>query len=65
MSALPPNIEALHSRIESSKVLTQDDKDALKKFSSELGAHNYSTGRRVKLLQHCTMMAGDSALVNH
>ena len=60
MSALPPKIEALHSRIEKSEVLPQDDKDALMDFSSELGAHNYSTGRRVKLLQHCTMMAGDS-----
>lgn len=35
-------------------------KDALLRFSSELGAHNYSTGRRVKLLQHCTMLAGAS-----
>lgn len=60
MSALPPKIEALHSRIENSEVLTEDEKDALLNFSSELGAHNYSTGRRVKLLQHCTMMAGDS-----
>ncbi len=60
MTSLPPKVEALHNRIEKSEVLPQDDKDALLQFSDELGAHNYSTGRRVKLLQHCTMMAGDS-----
>jgi len=60
MSNLPPRINALHTRIETSDTLTQDEKDALLRFSSELGVHNYSTGRRVKLLQHCTMLAGDS-----
>lgn len=60
MSDLPPRFDALHARIEGSDALTADEKDALLRFSSELGAHNYSTGRRVKLLQHCTMLAGDS-----
>ena len=60
MSKLAPQIEALHTRIEESDVLSQDVKDELRRFSSELGVHNYSTGRRVKLLQHCTMLAGDS-----
>jgi len=60
LTSLPPKVEALHNRIKKSEVLPQDDKDALLQFSDELGAHNYSTGRRVKLLQHCTMMAGDS-----
>ena len=60
MSNLPPEIEALHSRIKGSETLTPDEKDALLRFSEELGIHNYSTGRRVKLLQHCTMLAGDS-----
>lgn len=53
-------IDALHTRIESSGVLTADEKEALGRFSEELGIHNYSSGRRVKLLQHCTMLAGDS-----
>ncbi|WP_436903568.1 tyrosine-type recombinase/integrase [Halovenus halobia] len=56
----PPKIEALHSRIEGSEALTPEEKEALLQFSEELGIHNYSTGRRVKLLQHCTMLAGDS-----
>ena len=60
MTGLPPKVEALHDRIRGSEVLPQDDKDALLQFSNELGVHNYSRGRRVKLLQHCTMMAGDS-----
>lgn len=60
MSNQPPKIEALHSRIESSEVLNPNEKEALLRFSEELGVHNYSTGRRVKLLQHCTMLAGDS-----
>jgi len=60
MSKLPPKIQALHTRIKESDALTPEEKDALLQFSSELGVHNYSTGRRVKLLQHCTMMAGDS-----
>lgn len=60
MSKLAPRLEALHTRIEESDVLSQDVKHELLRFSSELGAHNYSTGRRVKLLQHCTMLAGDS-----
>jgi len=60
MTGLPPKVEALHDRIKGSEVLPQDDKDALLQFSNELGVHNYSRGRRVKLLQHCTMMAGDS-----
>lgn len=33
-----------------SDALTADKKDVLLRFSSELGAHNYSTGRRVKPL---------------
>lgn len=60
MPQLPTKIRRLHSRIEKSEPLTPDEKDALLRFSSELGIHNYSTGRRVKLLQHCTMLAGDS-----
>jgi len=60
MSNLAPDVEALHSRIESSEALAPDDKELLLRFSEELGIHNYSTGRRVKLLQHCTMLAGDS-----
>ncbi len=60
MTNLPSKIEALHTRIEESETLSPDDKDALLRFSSELGVHNYSVGRWVKLLQHCTMMAGDS-----
>lgn len=60
MPRLPPKIETLHTRIKSSETLSQEDKDALLKFSSELGVHNYSQGRWTKLLQHCTMMAGDS-----
>ncbi|WP_411967857.1 site-specific integrase [Haloferax sp. YSSS75] len=60
MSNLPQGIEALHTRIEGSETLTPDEKDALLRFSEELGIHNYSTGRRVKHLQHCTMLAGDS-----
>ncbi len=60
MPRLPPKIETLHTRIKSSETLSPEDKDALLKFSSELGVHNYSEGRWTKLLQHCTMMAGDS-----
>jgi len=60
MSNLPPDVQALHSRIEESEVLTEEEKEALLQFSTELGVHNYSTGRRVKLLQHCTMIAGES-----
>ena len=60
LTGLPPKVEALHDRIKGSEVLPQDDKEALLQFSNELGVHNYSSGRRVKLLQHCTMMAGDS-----
>ncbi|MFA9516863.1 tyrosine-type recombinase/integrase [Halopenitus sp. H-Gu1] len=60
MSGLPPKIETLHTRIKRSENLSPEDKDALLKFSSELGVHNYSVGRWTKLLQHCTMMAGDS-----
>lgn len=53
-------LERLHTRIEESNELSADDKDALLRFSDELGVHNYSLGRRIKLLQHCTMLAGDS-----
>lgn len=60
MSKLAPRLEALHTRIRTSEVLSQDVKHKLLRFSSELGVHNYSTGRRVKLLQHCTVLAGDS-----
>lgn len=60
MPRFPPKIEALHTRIETSDVLSPEDKDALHHLSSELGVHNYSVDRWVKLLQHCTMMAGDS-----
>jgi hypothetical protein len=50
MSALPPKIEALHSRIERSEILTEDEKDVLMRFSSKLGVHNYSTGRRAAII---------------
>lgn len=60
MSNLDPRVDRLHTRIKESEHLTEDEKDALLKFSEELAIHNYSAGRRVKLLQHCTMMAGDS-----
>ena len=60
MPRLPPAIETLHTRIKDSEILAPEEKDALLKFSSELGVHNYSVGRWSKLLQHCTMMAGDS-----
>lgn len=52
--------QILQTRIEGSDVLSQDVKDELLRFSSELGLHNYSTGRRVKLLQYCPMLAGDA-----
>lgn len=53
-------LERLHTRIEESNQLSADDKDALLRFSEELGVHNYSLARRIKLLQHCTLLAGDS-----
>ncbi len=53
-------LDALHDRIEDSDVLTPEDKHLLFRFSDETGVDNYSAARRVKLLQHCTLLAGDS-----
>lgn len=53
-------LDTLHDRIEGSDVLSPEEKDLLLRFSDEMGIHNYSAARRLKLLQHCTMLAGDS-----
>lgn len=55
-------IESLRSRIQSSDTIDPDDRDALMEFSDELRFRKseYSDGRHVKLLQHLTVLAGDS-----
>lgn len=56
------SIDRLRERIQSSSEICEADKDALLKFSDELeflDVH-YTDDRHVKLLQHCTLLAGDS-----
>lgn len=59
-NGVPDRISRLRERIRESEHITDDDHDLLLKFSDELEFHGYSVDRHVKLVQHCTMLAGDS-----
>lgn len=60
MGKYPAPIQSLRDRINASEAVTDEDRDLLIKFSDELEFHRYSVDRHVKLLQHCTMLAGSS-----
>lgn len=55
-------IDALRERIRSSAHISEADKDALLTMSEEMEFLDarYSDRRHLKLLQHCTLLAGDS-----
>lgn len=54
--------ERLRERIEESEDIDPADKEALLAFSDEMRFRKaeYSDNRHLKLLQHCTVLAGDS-----
>jgi len=56
------HIDTLRERIENSEKLAPADREALIEFSDELRfrASDYSNHRHLKLLRHCTILAGDS-----
>jgi len=62
MHSNPDRIDTLRKRIRKSEQISDADKDALISFSKEMEFLDtrYSDGRHIKLLQHCTVMAGDS-----
>lgn len=62
MSDPVERIDALRKRIEESSDIAEADKDALLRFSKEMEFLDtrYSNRRHVKLIQHCTVLAGDS-----
>lgn len=55
-------IDALRDRVRTSNRIADADKDALIEFSDEMFFLDteYTDGRHLKLLQHCTLLAGDS-----
>lgn len=60
MADVPDRIAQLRRRIRESDTIDDDDRDLLLEFSDELEFHRYSVDRHIKLVQHCTMLAGDS-----
>lgn len=62
MSDPVDRIDALRERIHDSNQISKEDKDALVTFSKEMEFLDarYSNKRHIKLLQHCTVLAGDS-----
>jgi site-specific recombinase XerC len=55
-------IDNLRERIQISDHIDDDDREALLRFSDEMEFHDveYTDARHVKLLQHCTVLAGSS-----